>query len=162
MVDPVPFDATDERSLGFALSELVRLIRRDFIERAKGHDLTPELWRLLYCLDRIQGCSQSQLAANLDVTTVTLGRMIDTLETRGLVRRAADPVDRRTTRLFLTKGAAAPIARMDELVDATRERAMQGLSDKDQDQLWRLLRKVRENLRANRRASPARKPNRGA
>lgn len=140
------FDATHDRSLGFALGELVRLIRRDFLAQARSYELTPELWRLLYCLDREQGCSQAHLATVLDVTTVTLGRMVDSLEKRGLVRRAAHPTDRRTTCLYLTKAAARPIARMHELVDDNRQRAMRGLSARDQDQLWRLIGKLRENL----------------
>ena len=111
MTHRTAFDGARERSIGFALGDLVRLIRRDFLRGAKAHRLTPELWRLLYCLDRDQGCSQRQLAGMLDLTPVTLGRMIDRLEQRGLVRRVPDPADRRAMRLFLTPAAGAPIAR---------------------------------------------------
>jgi MarR family transcriptional regulator, transcriptional regulator for hemolysin len=142
------FDATHERSLGFALSELVRLMRRDFLARNPVHSLTPELWRLLYCLDRDEGCRQTDLAAVLDVTPVTLGRMLDQLVKRGLVMRAPDPADRRATRVFLTRKAAVPIARMHELVDATRQRAMRGLDAAERDQFWRFLALIRENLSA--------------
>jgi DNA-binding MarR family transcriptional regulator len=151
------FDATHERSLGFAFGELVRVIRRDFLEQAREHELTPELWRLLYCLDRAQGCSQTELAATLDITTVTLGRMVDTLEKRGLVRRDAHPGDRRAIRLFLTKHAAGPIARMHELVAATHRRAMRGLTRAEQDQFWSLLARLRENLVAGGRQVPERR-----
>lgn len=140
------FNATHEHSLGFALSELVRLMRRDFLARNPVHSLTPELWRLLYCLDRDEGCRQTDLAAVLDVTPVTLGRMLDQVVKRGLVKRVPDPVDRRATRVFVTRKAARPIARMHELVDGTRKRAMRGLSTAEHDQFWRLLARIRENL----------------
>lgn len=153
------FDATHERSLGFALSELVRVIRRDFLEQAREYDLTPELWRLLYCLERAEGCSQTELAATLDITTVTLGRMVDSLEKRGFVRRDAHPEDRRATRLFLTKQATSPIARMNELVADTHRRAMRGLSRAERDEFWRLLARLRENLIA---PAPERRPARVA
>jgi DNA-binding MarR family transcriptional regulator len=142
------YDAAEERSLGFALSELVRLIRRDFLGKAREYKLTPELWRLLYCLDRDEGCRQTDLATVLDLTPVTLGRMVDRLEHRGLVRRAADPDDRRATRLYLTRKAASPIARMRELVVDTRRRAMRGLPPSDQAEFWHLLGRIRDNLAA--------------
>ncbi len=158
MTHRTAFDGARERSIGFALGDLVRLIRRDFLRGAKAHRLTPELWRLLYCLDRDQGCSQRQLAGMLDLTPVTLGRMIDRLEQRGLVRRVPDPADRRAMRLFLTPAASAPIARMHALVDASRRRALGGLSRAEQETFWRLLRRVRDNLSAGRASAPGKRP----
>lgn len=146
MDNPNRLNPTHERSLAFTLSELVRLMRRDFLARNPVQGLTPELWRLLYCLDRDQGGRQTDLAAVMDVTPVTLGRMIDQLEKRGLARRSPDPDDRRALRVSLTAKATAPIARMRSLVDETRQRAMQGLSRKDQDRFWELLGQIRGNL----------------
>lgn len=157
MSDRPSLDGTRERSLGFALGDLVRLIRRDFLHRAREYSLTPELWRLLYCLDRDEGCSQRQLASVLGLTAVTLGRMVDRLEERGLVCRVEDPGDRRAIRLFLTPAASAPIARMHELVDDTRRRAMRGLAKADQDAFWRLLGRIRDNLAAAGDAAPGRR-----
>lgn len=148
MDKPNRLNPTRERSLAFTLSELVRLMRRDFLDRNPVQGLTPELWRLLYCLDRDQGGRQTDLAAVMDVTPVTLGRMIDQLEKRGLVRRSPDPGDRRALRVSLTAKATAPIARMRSLVDESRQRAMQGLSQQDQDRFWELLGQIRGNLLA--------------
>lgn len=150
MNKPVRLNPTRERSLGFALAELVRLIRRDFLDRNPVQGLTPELWRLLYCLDRDEGGRQTDLATVMDVTPVTLGRMIDQLEGRRLVRRTPDPDDRRAVRVSLTARAAAPIARMHRLVDDTRQRAMQGLSQADETRFWELLGLIRANLLAPR------------
>ncbi len=149
MDKPNRLNPTRERSLAFTLSELVRLMRRDFLDRNPVQGLTPELWRLLYCLDRDQGGRQTDLAAVMDVTPVTLGRMIDQLEKRGLVRRSPDPVDRRALRVSLTARATVPIARMRSLVDESRQRAMQGLSQQDQDRFWELLGQIRGNLLAS-------------
>lgn len=146
MDKPARLNPTHERSLAFTLSELVRLMRRDFLDRNPVKGLTPELWRLLYCLDRDEGGRQTDLAAVMDVTPVTLGRMIDQLEKRGLVRRTPDPADRRALRVLLTAKAAAPIARMRDLVDESRQRAMRGLSQADENRFWELLGQIRGNL----------------
>ncbi len=136
MVSHSRLNPTRERSLAFAMSDLVRVMRRNFLGQNPVQGLTPELWRLLYCLDRDQGGRQTDLAAVMDVTPVTLGRMLDQLEKRGLVQRTPDPQDRRAFRVLLTKKAVAPIARMHSLVDNTRQRAMRGLSQADENRFW--------------------------
>lgn len=144
-----PVDATPsraERSLGFMFSDILRLIRKDFYDRAGGMRLTPALWRLIFHLDLSEGCRQAQMAATLDVTAVTLGRMVDRLEKLGLVRRAPDLKDRRATRLFLTPDAAGLLSRMHELAEDTRVRALQGMSSAEQRALLQALMRIRTNL----------------
>jgi DNA-binding MarR family transcriptional regulator len=133
-------------ALGFLLADVVRLMRREFREQAAGLKLTPALARLLFHVDRQPGCRQSDLAALLEVTPVTLGRMIDRLEQRGLVRRAPDPDDRRAVRIHLTKTARPLIARMDTIVDRVTERATAHLSPAERTTLVRLLVRLRDTL----------------
>lgn len=133
-------------ALGFLLADVVRLMRREFRAQAAGLRLTPALARLLFHVDRQPACRQSDLAALLEVTPVTLGRMIDRLEQRELVRRAPDPDDRRAVRIFLTKGARPLIARMDAIVDRVTERATADLSAAERATLVRHLTRIRDSL----------------
>lgn len=135
-------------ALGFLLADVVRLMRREFRAQAAGLKLTPALARLVFHVDRQPGCRQSDLAAILEVTPVTLGRMIDKLEQRDLVRRAPDADDRRAVRIFLTKSARPLIARMDSIVDRVTERATAGLSAADRATLVRLVTRIRDDLSA--------------
>lgn len=132
--------------MGFMFADILRLIRKDFYERASGMRLTPALWRLVFHLDLNEGCRQAQMAATLDVTAVTLGRMVDRLERLGLVRRAPDLRDRRATRLFLTPDAAGLLSRMHEIGEGTRERALHGLTNAEQNALTQALMRIRTNL----------------
>ena len=140
--------AASTGALGFLLADVVRLMRREFREQAAGLKLTPALARLVFHVDRQPGCRQSDLAALLEVTPVTLGRMIDKLEQRDLVRRAPDADDRRAVRIFLTKTARPLIARMDAIVDRVTERATAGLSATERATLVRLVTRVRDDLSA--------------
>lgn len=135
-------------ALGFLLADVVRLMRREFRAQAAGLRLTPALARLVFHVDRQPGCRQSDLAAILEVTPVTLGRMVDRLEQRDLVRRAPDPDDRRAVRIFLTKTARPLIARMDAIVDRVTERATASLSPAERTTLLRLLARIRDDLGA--------------
>jgi DNA-binding MarR family transcriptional regulator len=75
------------------------------------------------------------------VTTGAITNRIDRLVARGLVSRATDPDNRRQVLIGLT---AAGRALVDELVVghlAAEQRLLSGLSERDQQQLARLLRK---------------------
>jgi DNA-binding MarR family transcriptional regulator len=54
--------------------------------------------------------SQNELATICEVEPITVGRLVDRLEARGLVERRPDPADRRVKRLHLLP-AAEPIVR---------------------------------------------------
>jgi DNA-binding MarR family transcriptional regulator len=51
---------------------------------------------------------QKELAEQLEVEPITVARLIDRLESRGMVERRPDPADRRCWRLHLT-GASRPL-----------------------------------------------------
>ena len=59
----------------------------------------------LRLLERNPGLSQNELAGLVEVEPITIARLIDKLEARGVVERRADPSDRRIKRLHLTEAA---------------------------------------------------------
>jgi len=138
--------ARPEASLGPVFADVLRLLRRDFYARAEGLDLTPALARLLFYVAREPLSRQIDLAARLEVTPVTLGRMVDRLVERGYVERLSDPTDRRAFRLQVTAQAKPFVARLETIARATRERALEGLSAAERKLLMRLLDRVRGNL----------------
>jgi len=139
-------ETAPERSLGYLLVDAVRLMRRDFYHRAKGLNLTPALARLLYCVHREPGSRQADLAARLEVTPVTLSRMIDRLAVRGYVRRVADAADRRALRVYVDRAGVPLVGRMDQIGALTTARATRGLSERDRSMLMRQLQRIIDNL----------------
>jgi MarR family transcriptional regulator, organic hydroperoxide resistance regulator len=67
-----------------------------------GHGLSPTSLALLAELDRADGLSHRELAAELDLTPATLTPVVDALAAAGSIRRARDPRDRRVVRLSIT------------------------------------------------------------
>ena len=68
---PARSAAARQQEIGPLLSDAVRLLRKDFYQRAKGLNLTPALARLMYYVNREAGSSQVELAAKLEITPVT-------------------------------------------------------------------------------------------
>lgn len=67
-----------------------------------GHGLSPTSLGLLAALDRADGLSHRELAAELDLTPATLTPVVDALDAAGSLHRVRDPSDRRVVRLSLT------------------------------------------------------------
>ena len=97
-----------DRDLLILLHDVARLLRTRFDQRARAYGMTRAQWIILARLDRQPGMSQNELATICEVEPITVARLVDRLEARGMVERRADPSDRRVRRLHLLP-AAAPI-----------------------------------------------------
>ena len=133
-------------SLGFLISDVSRLMRRRFDERARLIGVTRAQWRTLTTLSRNEGINQGGLADLLEVEPITLCRMIDRLEEAGLVERRRDPADRRAWLIFLTTKAHPLLAQLRGLADGMIEGALQGLDDTRRAALMETLGVIRTNL----------------
>lgn len=128
------------------MSDISRLMRRAFDERARGIGVTRPQWQVLSILARHEGINQGGLADLLDVEPITLCRMVDRLQDAGMVERRADPTDRRAWRLFLTERANSLLNELRPLALNLFDEAMSGLSTPERDALHEMLERVRTNL----------------
>lgn len=97
------------------LLQLMRLLRRSYDARAEAMGLTLSRARALTTLSRMDGATQAELAAALDIEAPTLKRQIDALERAGFVDRRPAQGDGRKNALFLT-----PRGQDSGIVDFTR------------------------------------------
>src|SRR6195952_1956162 len=109
------------RDLLFLLHDVARLLRVDADKRARSHGMTRAQWAILIRLDRQPGLSQKELSELLEVEPITVARLIDRLEARGMVERRPDPRDRRIWRLHLLRPARDGLHEIDDhRADMTR------------------------------------------
>lgn len=134
------------KSLGFLLVEVARLMRADFNERVSELGLTQAQWRALAHLCRSEGCNQAFLAEILEIKPITLTRLLDKLVDKGWVIRRQDINDRRAVNLYLTEEARPLIKVMEKKAIETRMRACSGLSEDEVEQLFSTLGKMKESL----------------
>lgn len=149
-----------QRDLLFLLHDVARLLRVDADKRARAHDMTRAQWGILIWLERQPGISQKELSELLDVEPITVARLIDRLEGRGMVERRPDPKDRRIWRLHL-RPAAFPVLREIDAQRAKITRTLtQGIDRKTLDSLTDALSRMKATLvheahSARRNAEPA-------
>ena len=136
----------NQRTLGFLLHDVARLLRKRFEQNARGSGLTRSQWQVLAYLDRNDGIQQGGLAELLELEPITLGRIVDKLQELGLVERRPHPTDRRVWQLALTPKAKPKIEELQVYGETTRAEALEGLSASDIKRLMSTLQVMRANL----------------
>jgi DNA-binding MarR family transcriptional regulator len=133
-------------SLGTTISNVARLLRRSFDERARKMGVTRPQWQVLSVLLRHEGIKQGGLAELLEVEPITAARMIDRLQEAGFVERRSDPGDRRAWRIFITDKGRDLVDRIRPLGVQTTDIAYEGIDERDLQHLQATLERVHANL----------------
>jgi DNA-binding MarR family transcriptional regulator len=126
------------------VSRASRVVDRELRESFAAHGVEPWEFDVLATLRRAAPdgyLTAGQLVASAMVTSGAITNRIDRLVSRGLVSRATDPDNRRQVLIGLTPAGRALV---DDLVVGHLEAEQQllsGLTEREQQQLARLLRK---------------------
>jgi DNA-binding MarR family transcriptional regulator len=143
----MPLDFTDKNPL-VALHDVARLCRTRADQLARTRGMTRAQWIILLWLDHRPGMSQNELAAHVDVEPITVGRLIDRLEARGLVERRADKSDRRIRRLHVTRAAAPILEEIEVHLKGLRAVVMADISPDMMETMTNCLQRMKANLSA--------------
>ena len=133
------------RNFGFLISDVARLMRKNFDSRVKEIGLTRSQWWLLNHLFRADGITQAELAETLEIERSSTGKLLDSLELKGWIKRVVDKKDRRSKRVFLTKEVEPIIKKMRGIAKKVREVSLGKLSS-HQDDFVDILIEIKNNL----------------
>ncbi len=124
-----------------------RKLYRDF--KSAGLEFTPEQWTVLYCLWEKDGVTQQELCNKTFKDKPSMTRLIDNLEKQNFVVRIADPSDRRTNMIHLTRLGKDSKNLANAVVLKAMEEAFEGVSGKDYELARQILDIVFENLKVS-------------
>jgi MarR family transcriptional regulator for hemolysin len=141
--------SSPHREFGFLLSDTARALRTVVDQRAREIDMTRAQWSVLARIQRCEGLKQSDLAAQIDVAPITLGRILDKLSDLELVERRSDPSDRRVYRLYLTQAALPVLEKLSAIGETVMQEALAGLDDKAIAEFSARLLAIKANLKAS-------------
>jgi DNA-binding MarR family transcriptional regulator len=149
---------TLKRDVITAIVTLARLVRTEADKRARAHGMTRAQWTILLSLERQPGLLQKELAELLEVEPITVARLVDRLEARGMVERRADPTDRRCWRLHLTDTSRPLMNEIGTQVEDLADIATVGLSRETLEVAAGALSRMRDAIAAEARRSPSLPP----
>lgn len=126
----MPF--TNEHRFGMQLAHMSRGWRAELDRRLADLGLSQARWLVLLHLARFtQPPTQRELAQSVGVEGPTLARLLDSLETQGLVLRQAVVEDRRAKKIVLCDTARPLIEKIETIATALRVELFQGISEDD-------------------------------
>ena len=137
-------DPAGDEALADAFGAVARQLREKSAETLAPWDLTPAHLRALRTLSRHGTMRLSELSDHLQVAPRTATEVVDALEARGLVRRRADPGDRRAILVEVTEHGAGVLAEIRAARGTEAGRVFGRLTPADRADLARLLSKLRE------------------
>ncbi|MEA2357675.1 MAG: hypothetical protein QOI62_935 [Solirubrobacteraceae bacterium] len=119
-------------SLRLAVTRTARRLRQE-----AGGELSPSQSAALACIDRHGPLTPSQVAARERVQRPTATRTLALLEARGLIARTADPSDRRSSRVAITREGSRLLAALRDRKDAYLTRRLRELEPEELEALAR-------------------------
>ena len=137
------------RNFGFLLKEVSRRYVLCFEERAREISLTLAQCKALVRLEKNEGISQAGLAKLADIEPMTLVRILDRMESDGVLERRPDPADRRARRLYLTRKAKPLLEEIWRLAELTRAETFAGIGRQERDLFIDVLQRMHGNLCAH-------------
>ena len=136
-------DSAGDETLSDAFWSVARQLREASHESLAPWDITPAQFRALRVLRRDGVQRLSELSDHLRIAARSTTEVVDALESRRLVQRRPDPGDRRAVLVELTEHGTTVLDAIREARGSEAERVFSRLSQADQDDLARILRKLR-------------------
>ena len=138
-----------DSTIGFQATLLTSLLRKTLLDILNGSELAvnPDEFGILSVLVKNESKTMSELAEDLMKDNANMTRMVKGLEEKGSVERKRDELDRRISRVTLTKKGENEVHMAWALMDQMISHATYNLSQAAQDQACEVLRTINENLK---------------
>lgn len=128
------------------IGRIRRAFRAEFERRAAEMDITKPQYHVLSRLWQGDGILTSVIARDVSAADSTMTGVLDRLEAKGLIRRAAGVTDRRAVEIWLTDAGRAMEEPLMYIIDGINRKALSGFSEGQQKQFLQALDKVGDNL----------------
>jgi DNA-binding MarR family transcriptional regulator len=137
-------DSDGDETLSEALMSVARQLRGTSQATLAPWDITPGQLRALRVLGHHGPQRMSELSDHLHIAARSTTEVVDALESRGLVERRPDQLDRRATLAELTERGASVLTAIRAARGTEAERVFNRLSEADKAHLARILRTLRD------------------
>lgn len=135
-----------QEPIGLLIAIVRRRIKQVVSGLAQPFGLSPQQFWMVVGLAERDGMALCEVAKNLRMDDPTASRIITALVARRLVQIAADPVDRRRTRLHLTSSGRSLAQELRPLAARIRAAITRGIEPAEQEIARATLRKIVANL----------------
>ncbi|MPY24783.1 MarR family transcriptional regulator [Shewanella psychropiezotolerans] len=129
-------------SLGYLVSHLNIDLQNALDEKLKRYQLDIKLWPVLFALWQEEGITQTELSKRCDVANYTMTRLLDQLQTQGLIHRHQEADNRRAFQIFLTDIGKALEQDLIREAERVNDNFLVNLSEDEQASFILMLNKI--------------------
>lgn len=139
-------ESSTRRRFAVQLGQTSRLWRRVIDRELQPYGLTQATWLPLIYISRAAApLHQKELADMIGLDASGVVRSLDSLQKQGLLERR-EGADRRYKEIHLTAAGQELVAKVENVANAIRTLALEGLTEPEIEQVSRLVDKVTGNL----------------
>jgi MarR family transcriptional regulator, transcriptional regulator for hemolysin len=114
--------------------------------KAAGFELTIDQWLVLKSIEEDSEAKQQDIAEKAFKDVASITRIIEMLVQKEYLSREFHTSDRRRFKLLLTNKGTESLQRMQAYINTNRNKALEGISQKDIEHLSKTLNKIIENV----------------
>lgn len=149
--DPVfyrPEGYDPQESVGYLMKRILNGVVQEVDRELAPHDLTHAQLMPLMKLWKGEATTVAEIARECALDNGATTRLLDRLETKGLVRRIRSSEDRRVVNLELTEEGLAVVKKVPALLCSVQNVHLRGFTVEEWETLRSLLRRVLQNAMA--------------
>lgn len=133
-----------EQCLNFVLTKAQHTVHQLFKAELAPYGVTPGQYGVLRCLWDENGQTAKQLADRLCLDGSTVTGILDRMEQKGLIKKQADPKDRRALKVQLTEVGIQLKEPLSKAIEEANRKALAHLDRDQAEALKRLLEDISE------------------
>jgi DNA-binding MarR family transcriptional regulator len=135
-----------ENHVGYLIQQISHLLEQSFNKNLANEDLSFSHARLIYLLYKNDGMTQSELQQDLLIKPSSITKLIDVLESKGLVKREASNEDARIKRIYLTNEGKKKEEILCSIKENTEVNLLKTISESEHQDLIRILKSLKQTL----------------
>jgi DNA-binding MarR family transcriptional regulator len=141
-----PFQSLEQEAL-LSIERTAAVLGYAFADQLKAYDLTPTQYNVLRILRGAgdSGLCRHEVRSRLLAPVPDVTRLLDRMESVGLIERERDSDDRRLVRTRITKHALSVLAKLDGPIEEIHQRQLGHMSKADLKRLVGLLAEARKS-----------------
>lgn len=137
---------SDDVTPSMYLNDIAKIFNTTVSRATERMGISQGFRGMLFHLAHEDGLTQLQLVKLTHLTAPTVSVALSKMEKNGLVRREADDKDMRQVRVYLTEKGREHDNFVRSKCRETEEKMLRGVSEEEQKELCKILKKLLENL----------------
>ena len=128
--------------INFLLTKTQQVVFQQFKASLAKYDVTPVQYGVLKCLWSQDCQNPSQIAGSLFLDASTITGILDRMENKGMIKRIADPKDKRSLKVVLTERGRLLEEPVTEIIEEENKKVLQALNEEEREKLAEYLNRI--------------------